>query len=75
MIVKSENLRCGDILIDSQGEAEVCEVFELPSGGAGRVSNMIKVTVRGKPQRPDRMGIFSRSKKWTVRRPREGEHT
>jgi hypothetical protein len=69
MRVKTEDLRCGDILTGAAGDVEVREVFELPSGGAGRVSNMIKLTVRRDRRKPDLMGIYDREWEWDVKRP------
>lgn len=44
MIKKTNELEPGDVLPFTEGRAEVMEVFQLPSGGAGILSGMWKIT-------------------------------
>lgn len=44
MIKKTKDLEPGDILPFNEGRAEVVERFHMPSGGAGALSGLYKIT-------------------------------
>lgn len=66
MIKRADELQVGDLLPFRVGETgRIVEVFELPSGGAGKVSNCLKITItRGGEEQ---MTICQRETTWEVK--------